>query len=160
MSPEAYREYITTDLPETLSTLPNFSDAIFTKLIPTIRERVNTRAEFHDQVAAGEYNFAFAAPTYDTDLLKWKNDADVTAAKPRLEHALSLLEAADFSTPETIKAALWPYAEEIGKGEIFWPLRVALSGRAQSPDPFTIAHIIGKEETRLRIEAACAKIGG
>ena len=160
MSESEYAAYIATDLPTRLSTLPNYTEAVFQKLIPTIRERINTRAEFYTQIESGEYDFAFSSPTYDTELLKWKNDADVAAAKPRLLQAVTILETADFSTPDTIKAALWPYAEEVGKGEIFWPLRVALSGRAQSPDPFTIAYIIGKEETLLRISTACAKIEG
>ena len=50
------------------------------------------------------------------------------------------------------------YAEEVGKGELLWPLRVALSGRAQSPDPFTLAMTLGKEETVSRITKACDKI--
>ena len=50
-------------------------------------------------------------------------------------------------------------AEEVGKGELLWPLRVALSGRERSPDPFTIAFIIGRVETLDRIRLACDKIG-
>jgi hypothetical protein len=37
---------------------------------------------------------------------------------------------------------------------------VALSGKKQSPDPFTIAYIIGYEETVKRIKFACDKMGG
>lgn len=59
---------------------------------------------------------------------------------------------------EAVKSALWPLAEELGKGEVLWPLRVALSGRKQSPDPFTLAYILGREETLARISTACDKI--
>ncbi len=132
----------------------------FLKLVPVIKERVHTRGEAIAQFMAGEYDFAFKTPAdYEVSMLAWKNDSDHTLAKPRLERAYELLSSADFSSPDSIKAALWSYAEEIGKGELLWPLRIALSGLKQSPDPFTIAYIIGAEETLLRIKNACAKIG-
>ncbi len=146
----------TTDVPAELNPTAPF----FSKLAPLIQERVHTRGEFINEVAKGEYDFAFKTPTdYEANMLAWKNDSSYTAAKPRLETAITLLSNADFTSPETIKTALWTYAEEIGKGELLWPLRIALSGKQQSPDPFTIAYIIGQEETLLRIKNACAKIG-
>ncbi len=154
-----FKNYLTEGhLPE-LSTI-DFDGEIFTRLLPTIKERISTKQEWVDELKAGEYDFAFNTPNeYETSLLKWKNDDNTSAAVPRLTKAGELLKLADFSSPETIKAALWPYAEEVGKGELFWPLRVALSGKSQSPDPFTIAFIIGKEETLRRIQNACDKIG-
>ncbi len=144
-----------TDLPELIQP----ESEAFKKLIPTIRERVHTRQEFVEEIKKGEYDFVFKSPSYEAGLLKWKNDEDIKAAQPRLQKALQLLKEADFSSAESIKSALWPYAEEVGKGEILWPLRVALSGKEQSPDPFTIAFIIGPEETLKRIAQACDKIG-
>ncbi|NQV92976.1 glutamate--tRNA ligase, partial [Candidatus Kaiserbacteria bacterium] len=49
---------------------------------------------------------------------------------------------------------LWGYAEEVGKGSVLWPMRVALSGKEKSPDPFTLAEIFGKEETINRLKNA------
>jgi hypothetical protein len=69
-----------------------------------------------------------------------------------------LLQNADFSSPEKIKEALWGYAEEAGRGELLWPLRVSLTGRERSPDPFISAYIIGKDESLARIKRACDKI--
>jgi glutamyl/glutaminyl-tRNA synthetase len=57
-------------------------------------------------------------------------------------------------TQEGIKDAIWSYAEEKGKGDVLWPLRYGLSGQDRSPDPFTIAEILGKEETIARINSA------
>jgi glutamyl/glutaminyl-tRNA synthetase len=91
-------------------------------------------------------------------LLKWKNDPDLIATLPRLKKTHELLSTADFTTPETVKNALTDYAEEVGRGEVFWPLRVALSGKKQSPDPFTLAAILGQEETLARLTAAYGKI--
>ena len=147
----------TADLPEYF----DITSDSFTRLLPTIQERISIRQEAVDEIKAGEYDFVFVSPTeYAVDMLKWKNDPDASAALPRLEKAAELLASADFSTPDTIKTALWSYAEEVGKGELFSPLRIALSGKAQSPDPFTIAYIVGLEETLRRIVTACDKIKG
>lgn len=145
-------------LPEATVALPQYSDARLEKLLPEVRERVHTMKEFKDTAEEGEYDFTFAAPDPDLSMLQWKKDASAADALPRLKRALELLADADFSTPDTIKAAIWPYAEEVGKGELLWPLRVALTGRERSPDPFTCAYIIGQQETCTRIKRACDKI--
>ncbi len=141
-----------------LTNLPQYSEERLEKLLPVIRERIKVRSEFESACEAGEYNFAFATPTYETDLLMPKGEGDLASIIPRLQNALHLLVRADFSSPETIKSSLWDYAEEVGKGALLWPLRVALSGLAKSPDPFTIAYTIGQQETLARIATACDKI--
>jgi glutamyl-tRNA synthetase len=153
-----YITYLQTSLPERFISSDQYSAEKLTRLIPNIRERVNNLVEFNEAVEAGEYDFAFFTPTYDTDILKWKNDDSVHDALPRLKTAVELLENADFSSAESVKQAIWEYAETIGKGELLWPLRVCLSGRVQSPDPFTLAFIIGQGETVQRIKLACDKI--
>ena len=161
MSAEEFMTYLDLSTAEGLPKYFDITSDSFTRLLPTIQERISIRQEAIDEIKAGEYDFVFVSPTeYTTDMLKWKNDPDASAALPRLEKAAELLKTADFSTPDTIKAALWVYAEEVGKGELFSPLRIALSGKAQSPDPFTIAYIVGLEETLRRIATACDKIKG
>ncbi|MBP9836493.1 MAG: glutamate--tRNA ligase [Candidatus Pacebacteria bacterium] len=158
LSESEFSDYLKPD--ESLDVFSNYDKEMFKRLLPSIRERIQIRKEFIEQVRAGEYDFAFIASTdFATDLLKWKNDESVKDALPRLKQALILLEKADFSSVENIKSAVWKYAEEVGKGELLWPLRVALSGRERSPDPFTIAFIIGRVETLDRIRLACDKIG-
>lgn len=160
LSETEFATYLTEDFPSALTTLPQYSEERFATLVPVIRERISTRGEFHQYVEAGEYDYFFAVPTYEANLLKWKNDDRVESALPRLKKALETLSMADFTALESIKSAIWPLAEAEGKGEVLWPLRVALSGRAQSPDPFTLAFILGREETLARLQAACAKIEG
>ncbi len=152
--------YIAQALPESLTTLPQYNTERLAKLIPTLIERIQVAEDIRTAAQAGEYDFAFKAPEYETALLQWKNDASVSAALPRLKHILTLLPKVDFTSPETIKQALWSYAEEVGKGEVLWPLRVALSGQKQSPDPFMLAYILGPEETTLRVTTACDKLKG
>ena len=50
--------------------------------------------------------------------------------------------------------------EEKGKktGEVLWPFRVSLSGRKGSPDPFSIAMYLGKDEVLKRIENGIMKV--
>ncbi len=150
----AYVAYAQAAFPESITGLPNFSEETLTKLVPTIQERVHVRSEITEAAETGEYSWAFTTPEVPKELLKWKKDDSAHDAVPRLHKVHELLSTADFSTPESIKAAVWDYAEEVGRGELLWPLRVALSGRERSPDPFTCAYIVGKDETLLRIRNA------
>lgn len=152
--------YLKEALPEKIFSLPQYSDDRLKRLVPVVFERIHNKVDIRSAAAAGEYDFAFSTNPYETSLLRWKNDVDVTVAFTRLTHVATLLEQADFSTPATIKEAIWSYAEETGKGEVLWPLRVALSATERSPDPFLIAHILGRAETLSRIRTACDKING
>jgi glutamyl-tRNA synthetase len=158
LSPEEKFSYVSQYLTETVTNLPQFSQERLTRSISTIIERISIGKEIKDLSEAGEYDYLFASPEYETTVLKWKNDDSAAEALPRLEKALETLSCADFGSMESIKSALWPLAEELGKGQLLWPLRVALSGQERSPDPFTLAFILGPEETILRIKTACDKI--
>lgn len=157
-TPEFLNAYLLEVLSETSADLPQYSTERVSKLTKVAFERIHNKVEIRNAAQAGDYDWAFKAPEYDSKVLKWKNDVDITAALTRLKKAQELLLAADFSGPESIKESLWSYAEEVGKGELLWPLRTALSGKEQSPDPFTIAFILGQTETIARIEKACDKI--
>lgn len=140
------------------SALPELDVEVAQKLTPCILERVHTKDEIREAYNAGEYDWAFKDIAYETGLLQWKNDSAVTDALPRLEKVKGMLTGASFASPEAIKTQVWGYAEEVGKGEVLWPLRVALSGQERSPDPFTLAYVLGKDVTIQRISAACDKI--
>lgn len=158
LSNEDFFVYVKEALPASLFQMPRYNDATLMRLLPVIRERVHIKKEIEEAAIAGEYDFAFETPDASTELLMWKNDTHRTDAAIRLKKVLELLTKADFSSPETIKEAIWNYAEEVGKGELLWPLRVALTGKEKSPDPFTCAHIVGREETLLRIKNAYVKM--
>ncbi len=151
--------YIQAAIGPTITNLSQWDTDRFNRLVPLIMERSSTAVDIKAAYEAGDYSYAFTAPVYDVSLLQWKNDSSVAAAKPRLEQVMSLLHEADFSSSEAIKAAIWPYTDEVGRGEVLWPLRTALSGKAQSPDPFTLAFLLGREETLARLKTACDKIG-
>ena len=152
--------FVTAYLTEIIKSLPQFSVERLTRAISTITERVSIGKDIAASSEAGDYHYFFAPPEYETELLKWKNDPTVAEVLPRLEKAIKALETADFASSEAIKAALWPLTEEFGRGEVLWPTRVAFSGQAQSPDPFTLAYILGSAETLTRLKAAYDKIRG
>jgi glutamyl-tRNA synthetase len=160
LTKEEQQDYVQTALPEKVTALRQYTTERIEKLTPVILERVHNKIEIAEAATAGEYDWSFSTPEYDVTLLKWKNDNSHTDCLPRLQKAQGLLANADFSSANSIKEALWSYAEEVGKGELLWPLRVALTGRERSPDPFTSAFILGKEETLTRLDAACGKISG
>jgi len=49
-------------------------------------------------------------------------------------------------------------AESLSPGDVFWPVRVALSGLSGSPSPVELLVVLGKEKSIERIETALKKI--
>ena len=145
-------------LPKSLTSQESYSDERFMKLLPVLRERIHIKSEITESAEAGDYYFAFSSPEVSLEMLKWKNDSTAREALPRLEKLKELLNNTEFNSVNTIKEAVWNYAEEVGKGELLWPMRVALTGKERSPDPFTVAYVIGKNETLDRIENAVVKL--
>ncbi len=123
------------------------------KITPTILERYAAQSEIKKAHEEGEFDYIFHTPPDNAQLLPWKNDSDPSLYKTRLTEVKNILEHTDFSSPEVVKETLWTYVEKEGKGEVLWPLRVALSGKKQSPDPFTLLYTLGKEESMRRISA-------
>jgi glutamyl/glutaminyl-tRNA synthetase len=156
--PDFKNKYFKESLSEKTINLTQFSEERLEKVVPVAFERIHNKIEIQEADKAGEYDFAFVAPEFNIEIIKWKNDNSPNDTLPRLEKLTELLADADFTSPDTIKTAIWEYTEATGRGEVLWPFRIALSGRDRSPDPFTIAYIIGKEETISRIKTACGKI--
>ena len=152
-------EYVTRALTERSTVTPLDQERI-ARLTPTILERYHTQTAIREAAVAGEWEYLFSHPQPTPEHLQWKKDPTPDAALPRLRHLLKLIPDVDFSNPEAIKTALFPYAEEVGRGEVLWPFRVALSGQERSPDPFTLAYVLGKETTIERLNRACAILEG
>jgi glutamyl/glutaminyl-tRNA synthetase len=117
-------------------------------------ERINKFSDLQDET---EFGFYKNLPDYAAENLIWKkSDKEKTLA--HLEKMKEMLSNADFSSMDSIKSAVWDYVEANGKGDVLWPTRFALSGKDKSPDPMTLAYILGKEETLKRIETGINKI--
>jgi glutamyl-tRNA synthetase len=133
-----------------------YPDDMLARLYPSIIDRINTYGELAG-VEQEEFRFFVHRPDVVKEKLQWK-DSELSEASLHLKRVKEILENADVSTPESVKAAIMPYAEEHGKGNVLWPLRMALSGQEKSVDPFTICYVLGKDETLARITGACHKL--
>lgn len=129
-------------------------------LAPIVLDRIETFGDLDTLIADGEFEYFFTAPEYEAAALVWKESTPADALK-HLTHATAALQTLSPSTAhsaENIKSLLWDYATEHGRGAVLWPIRFALTGRAKSPDPFTVASIIGVTESLARIDTACKKL--
>ncbi len=138
--------------------LPGYSDARLAKIIPLIRERICAFGDISTDIETGEYVYFFDTKenlNYSASDLIWKTSTQESTAH-HMHKAIQLFMSLSENlwSSETIKDTVWEYAESVGKGDVLWPLRYALTGKAKSPDPFTCADILGKEETIQRLQKA------
>lgn len=78
------------------------------------------------------------------------SEKEVKASIDKLIEILS--EIKDWEKEKIEKTLLEKTGES--RGELLWPLRVALSGKKASAPPFDIAAILGREETLKRLQRA------
>jgi glutamyl-tRNA synthetase len=129
-------------------------------ITPLLKERSRTLQEAADAVTSGEYDFLSDSVSYDKDLLLQSAKVGALEVAKHLAKVIDILTAMpkkDF-TAEKIKEAIFPYATESGRSAVLWPMRVALSGRERSPDPFILAALLGNNMTLQRLEQALAMV--
>ncbi len=131
----------------------NFDKGYLEKFLPMVRERIK---KFSD---VKEFDFFFSETEYGPELLVWK-----TRSKEEISHSLrSVIDKIEkFSEnidKDELRKELDGLASEIGdRGLVYWPFRVALTGRKSSPDPVDIAWALGKTKTLERVNKAISKI--
>lgn len=130
-------------------TMENF--AILQKIESILRDRIEKFSDIKTLFEAGEFDYFFKAPKVDESMIAWK-DSTLAKAREYLKEIHSKLTGLETWDYESIKTSIWDFAEKEGRGAVLWPMRVALSGREKSPDPFEIASILGKEETLKRLK--------
>ena len=123
------------------------------KALLIARDRLKKLSDIPESI-----NFFFNEPEFEKELLAWKN-LSLEDVKNNLEEVLSLLEKVEdaFWTKEDLEELViaWIKEKKEGKnGDYLWPLRVSLSGLKNSPSPFEIAFVLGKEESLRRIKKA------
>lgn len=137
----------------------NLSESMMDKLIPVIAERINYFGDVVNMINDGELGYYISAPEIDLEKISWKGEGN-DKAKIHLEKAVELLQTiseADWNS-KSVKESIWNYAEQVGRGNVLWPIRFALSGRDKSPDPFTLADILGRDEAIQRLQSAVEKL--
>jgi glutamyl-tRNA synthetase len=116
-----------------------------------------------------EFDFLYENPKFDSQFLIWKKGT-AESAKKALVAVEETLEGFNPGVVRKIWSKFWgknPYdglrgeLDELAKnkfekdrGAVYWPFRVALSGRKFSPDPVDILQSIGKEEALQRVQKA------
>ncbi len=144
---EEFLRRLFTHLPDTV--------AIDPRLAPFLKERARTLHEASEMLLSGEFDF-FGPVSCDAALLLHNKTLDATVTKAHLGMLKSLLSgmAPNQTDPERVKACIMPYADKEGRGAVLWPLRVALSGKERSLDPFTLISLVGTEEAIKRLDTA------
>jgi len=90
---------------------------------------------------------------YDKNLLRWQKMGD-GEVEESLDYSVNILSVIKKWDKKSLEELLVRSAENFNpksKGNLLWPLRVALSGKSASASPFEIAEILGKEKTLKRI---------
>ncbi|MBX4211578.1 MAG: glutamate--tRNA ligase [Candidatus Yanofskybacteria bacterium] len=121
--------------------------------VPLMMERLEKLSD-----AKEEFNYFWEEPKYDRELLIWKKSSEKEVLDT-LNRVRGVLSVHDFNSKEAVRDMLDSIGQQLGnRGLVYWPLRVALSGRDKSPDPVDIAFVLGKEKTLERIDAALRKL--
>jgi glutamyl-tRNA synthetase len=126
------------------------------KIIPIISERITKFGDIKNMVESGELDFFYKEPVYDANKLIYKDtpkEKIINNLKDAL-NSIEMTEEKDFHK-ENIKIFLIELTDKLeNRGELLHPMRFALSGLDKSPDPYTIADILGKKETINRLNKA------
>ena len=153
-SPRGLLELVTPWLGDFIKNKPPYlTEEKIEKIIALEQPRLKKLSELSERT-----DYFFKEPEYNTDLLKWKN-MNNKEIKKSLETSKQILESLtekNFSKENLEKIFL----ERGGKdrGELLWPLRVALTGKKASPGPFEIMEILGQKASILRLKMAIDKI--
>lgn len=128
-------------------------EAALLRMIELVKDRLTFAQDLY-----GQLFFFFEAPSeYDEKVIKKRWQPEMP---DMIREWFAAAQSTDFSV-----AALDALTEKmIGEkgwntGKFYNSLRVALVGTSVGPHLFDIAALLGREETRRRLEAACQKIG-
>jgi glutamyl-tRNA synthetase len=135
-------------------------DAAIVRLVPLVRERL---VRLGDVVELASFLWepdAVVASWYGAELLSPKGGgpADAARALERAREIVTELDAADFAA-DVLEDRFRAAANELGvkPGDLFKPIRVALTGRTISPPLFASMELLGRDRCQARIDAALAK---
>ena len=123
------------------------------KMVALYHERLKKLSEIVELI-----DFCFKKElNYSPDLLKWKemsNDEIINS----LNKSKEIITNIEFNKENLEKELLDEANKMANRGNLLWPLRVALSGKKNSAGPMEIALALGKEKTITKIEEAINKL--
>lgn len=98
---------------------------------------------------------------YEPSQLVWKkmSPEQLPSVLQEVRQALNALSEGEWAS-EGIQNALQGVVTASGRGvgDVFWPTRVALTGKEQSPSPHEVAAVLGKVESLRRIDLAIERV--
>lgn len=129
------------------------SDVQIDKVISLIKDRLKTLADFSELA-----DYFFEKPVYDPSLLIFKKSDEVFTRRGLGAAIEKLRETknSDWEGQDKIEEKLRSVVikEKLGNGDVFWPVRAALSGREASPSPVELLWALGKNESLKRLSKA------
>ncbi len=131
------------------------NSVLLTKAVGLERERITVLSEL-----PGAIKFVFELPDYGAEMLVWKKSTkeEVVGILPELCEFLERIGANYWNKSDLeVKTKDWIAEKGYATGSVMWPMRVALSGQENSPGPFEIAEVLGKEEVIKRINLGINK---
>jgi glutamyl-tRNA synthetase len=127
----------------------------FEKVLKVEKSRLSKLSDILEKT-----EYYITPPKYKTELLVFKKSNRVDTLRG-LEAALTSLESGEWpKTVEGLNNLLAKIVEEsnLSNGDLFWPVRVALSGEEKSASPPELLWVIGKKESLERIKRAISKL--
>lgn len=130
------------------------TDQVFERAAQIIQTRIIKLADFSKLTS-----FFVNLPDYDASKLVFKKSTLEKTIKG-IKIAITALENIEDWQAKNISDSLAQGASETGlsNGDIFWPVRVALTGEDFSPPPNECAFVVGKAETLARLNQALDKL--
>ncbi|MCK5320542.1 glutamate--tRNA ligase [Candidatus Parcubacteria bacterium] len=129
------------------------TDEFIRNVVSTEQERLKKLSEIGELT---EFFFVDKL-NYPKDMLIWKKQKDEDCKK-NLEIIKNILEKISENewTKKSIENIIIKYLKDndLKVGDYLWPTRVALTGKKQSPGPFEVAFVLGKEESLEKIQDA------
>jgi len=156
LSDKDFEEKLARFLPEWLQAyIDEYPDKKQLLVHEVIKERIAKFADIASLAERGEFDYLRPTITYDIETVVWKKGTKEDAKQhlSAMQALLSQVSEAAF-TKDAVKDAVWEYVEEHGRGDTLWPFRMVLTGAQRSPDPFTVAHLLGKTRTLERMQNA------
>ena len=132
-------------------------DLDLAKIAAMVKSRIEVFPDIPDLI-----DFFETLPEYDASLYtnkKWKTDSQKSLQV--LEDLLPVLEKQEDYSNDALYDVLKNYADGKGvkAGFVIWPVRIAVSGKQNTPAGATeIMEIIGKEETLARFRTGISKL--
>lgn len=122
------------------------------KIVDLAKQRMTTLSDFNEQI-----DFIIKEPKIDPQKLVFKKSTAETTGKALKSVLKDLIKVNDWSQVQ-IKTALENAVNQnnLSNGDVFWPVRYALSGEEKSPPPEELAEVLSKEKAIERIKKAIA----